>query len=174
MNDSTHEPRWRQLLDGGHTWGSLAVSPRRYGVTRYRLVVFPPGISAEDRMLLRAWRAWPVWGITLFLALEILLVPAIGSGAALGISTVAFLGTGAAVMAMAGATRGGVRTLAAVRMAGADDTLIAERFAELCSLADDLARADRALADGEIGAVEHELLIWRVYDRMPAGARTPA
>ncbi|TPG35808.1 DUF6611 family protein [Mycolicibacterium hodleri] len=168
MNVSTHEPRWRRLLDGGHTWGSLAVSPTRYGVTRYRLVVFPPGMSADDRMLLRVWRSWPVWGMTLFLLLEILLVPAIGASSALATSTAVFLGTGAALAAMTGATRGDVRTLSAVRMAGVDGTALAEGFAELCALVNDLAGADCERVDGEIDAVEHELLVWRVYDRMAA------
>ena len=80
------------------------MSPTRYGVTRYRLVVFPPGISADDRMLLRVWRAWPTWGLATLLILEILLVPAIGAGAALGISAAVVLGAGAVVMAMTGPT----------------------------------------------------------------------
>jgi hypothetical protein len=171
MSHTMHEPRWRRLLDGGHTWGSLEVSPTRYGVTRYRLVVFPPGISADDRMLLRVWRARPAWGLATFLILEILLVPAVGTGAALGISAIVVLGAWAVVMAMTGANRGGVRTLTAVRQAGASDTFAAERFVEFYSLARGLADADRRLADGEIHAVEHELLVWRVYDRMADDAR---
>lgn len=172
MNDTTTAPRWRQLLDGGRTWGSLQVSPTRYGVTRYRLVIFPPGISAEDRMLLRAWRAWPVWGMAAFLVMEILLVPALGSGVALAISTTVFLGAGAVLMAMTSATRGDVRTLTAIRQAGVHDVPSAERFAEFYALAHDLTEADRRLADGEIQAVEHEFLVWRAYDRMVADVRT--
>ena len=170
MSDTMHQPRWRRLLDGGHTWGSLEVSPTRYGVSRYRLVVFPPGISADDRMLLRAWRAWPAWGLAAFLTLEILLVPAIGPAAALGISAAVVLGAGVVVMAMTGANRGGVRTLIAVRQAVANDTVAAERFAEFCSLARALVDADRKLAEVEIRAPEHELVVWRVYDRMAVHA----
>ena len=138
MNDTTTRSRWRRLLDGGHTWGSLEVSPTRYGITRYRLVVFPPGISADDRMLLRIRRAWPTWGMAAFLILEILLVPAIGSVAALWISATVFLGAGAVVMAMTAAMRGGVRTMTAVRSAGVHDPLAAEQFAELYVLAHEL------------------------------------
>jgi hypothetical protein len=166
MGDTMHEPRWRRVLDGGRTWGSLEVSPTRYGVSRYRLVVFPPGISADDRMLLRAWRTWPAWGLATFLVLEVLLVPAVGPGAALGISAVVVLGAGALVMAMTGANRGGVRTLTAVRQAGANDTDAAERLVEFYSLAHCLTDADRMLEAGEIRGPEHELLVWRVYDRM--------
>lgn len=174
MNDTKRETRWRHLLDRGATWGALAVSPPRHGVTRYRLVVFPPGISAEGRILLRAWRAWPVWGMTLFFVLEILLVPAVGANLALGISAVLFLGAGATLAVMTRTTRSAVRSLSAVRMAGTDGTPLNAGFAELTSLARDLERADRALADGEIASVAHEFLVWRVYDRMTCAAQTTA
>jgi hypothetical protein len=59
-------PWWLRPLDGGPTWGSLDSYPRRFGVKRYRLVVFPPGISPEERRLLRLWRSWPVWGALLW------------------------------------------------------------------------------------------------------------
>jgi hypothetical protein len=172
MSDTMHEPRWRRLLDGGHTWGALDISPTRYGVTRYRLVVFPPGISADDRRLLRAWRTWPVWGTATFLALEMLLVPTIGSGAALGISAGVFLGAGAVSMAMTGTNRCDVRTLTATRTGRTEDPMFADRFAELDALAHDLALADRKLANGQISTVGHEFLVWRVYDRMATDART--
>lgn len=170
MNDTTTGARWRRLLDGGHTWGSLQVSPTRYGITRYRLVVFPPGTSADDRMLLRIWRAWPTWGMATFLILEILLVPAIGAVAALWISATVFLGAGAVVMAMTATTRGDVRTMTAIRRAGVHDPLAAEQFVEFYGLAHDLVEADGRLAAGEIQPVEHELLVWRVYDRMADAA----
>ena len=170
MNDTTTRPRWRRLLDGGHTWGSLQVSPTRYGITRYRLVVFPPGISADDRMLLRIWRAWPTWGMATFLILEILLVPALGAVAALWISATVFLGAGAVFMATTAATRGDVRAMTAIRQAGVNDPLAAERFVEFYGLAHALVEADGRLAAGEIQPVEHELLVWRVYDRMADAA----
>ena len=172
MNDTTTRPRWRRLLDGGQTWGSLQVSATQYGITRYRLAVFPPGISADDRMLLRIWRAWPTWGMATFLILEILLVPALGAVAALWTSATVFLGTGALVMAMTAATRGDVRTVTAIRRAGIHDPLAAEQFLEFYALAHDLAEADGRLAAGEIQPVEHELLVWRVYDRMADATRT--
>jgi uncharacterized protein DUF6611 len=171
VNDTTTTPRWRRLLDGGHTWGSLEVSPTRYGITRYRLVVFPPGISSDDRMLLRIRRAWPTWGMAVFLILEILLVPAIGAVAALWISATVFLGAGAVVMAMTAAHRGDVRSLTAIRRAGVHDPLAAARFLEFYALAHDLEEADGRRAAGDIEPVEHELQVWRVYDRMADAAR---
>lgn len=172
MNDTTTRLRWRRLLDGGHTWGSLEVSATRYGITRYRLVVFPPGISADDRLLLRIWRAWPTWGMATFLILEILLVPVLGAVAALWISATVFLGAGAVVMAMTAATRGHVRTMTAVRRAGIDDPLAAEQFVQFYVLAHELVEADCRLAAGEILPVEHELLVWRIHDQMADATST--
>jgi hypothetical protein len=161
---------WLRLLDGRRTWGSLDVSPSHYGLTRHRLVVFPPSLSRDERRLLRLWRSWPIWATITWLVLEMLLIPAIGSGSALAISTGVSLGAGAVLIAMTSATRARVRTLAVVRMVGFDDKIAAERYAELYSLADVLAAADRKLADGEFSTVEHEAVVWRVYDCMPLTA----
>jgi hypothetical protein len=166
MNDTMHAPRWRRLLDGGRTWGSLDVSPSRYGVTRHRLVVFPPGISSNDRVLLRVWRTWPIWATLAWLVMEMFLVPTIGSGPAVAISTTVTLSTVAAVMATTGATRTRVRTLAVVRMAGFDDPMIVERYSELYELTSELAEADHRLAVGELSAVQHEAVVWGVYERL--------
>jgi hypothetical protein len=172
MNDTLHQPRWRRLLDGGRTWGALDVSPGCYGVTRHRLVVFPPGISPDERMLLRLWRSWPIWGTLTWLTLEIVMVPAIGPGPALAVFTGGCLGTGALAMALTGPTRTRVRTLTVVRMVGFDDPVVRERLAELYTLADELAEADRRLAAGESNSVEHEAVVWRVYDHLATAARS--
>jgi len=166
MNDTLHESRWRRLIDGGRTWGSLGVSPSRYGVTRHRLVVFPPGISPDERMLLRLWRSWPIWGMLTWLVMEMFLVPTIGPNPALAITTAVCLGAGALLMAMTGANRTRVRTLAVVRMAGVVDAVAVDRYAELYALAHELADADHALAAGELSTVDHEAVVWRVYDRL--------
>jgi uncharacterized protein DUF6611 len=171
MSGLVDRQHWRRWLDGGHTWGSLDVSLSRYGVTRYRLVVFPPGILAEDRMLLRAWRTWPAWGVAAFLILEILLVPSMSPGAALATSTGVLLGSGAVLMAMTATFRAGVRTLTVTRMAGARERDEAERLVRLQALTRELAFADRRLADGEISTVEHEAVVWDVYDRLAEDSR---
>jgi hypothetical protein len=172
MSDTMHEPRWRRVLDSGRTWGSLDVAPSRYGVTRHRLVVFPPGISPDERILLRLWRSWPVWGTVTWLALETFLVNTIGPGPALAVSTGVWLGGGAVAMALTGANRSHVHTLTVVRMAGVDDAVTVELCAELYRLADELADADRRLADGELSVVGHEAVVWRVYDHIAAGLRS--
>ncbi len=167
-----HEPRWRRVLDSGRTWGSLDVAPSRYGVTRHRLVVFPPGISPDERILLRLWRSWPVWGTVTWLTLETVLVNVVGPGSALAISSGVCLGGGAVAMALTGANRAKVHTLTVVRMAGVDDAMTAELCAELYRLAEELADADRRLADGELSVVGHEAVVWRVYDHLAAGLRS--
>jgi hypothetical protein len=172
MNDTLHQPRWRRLVDGGRTWGSLTISPSRYGVTRHHLVVYPPGISADDRMLLRLWRSWPIWGMLTWLVMEMFLVPTIGPNPALAISIGVCLGAGALLMAMAGANRTRVRTLTVVRMAGVVDAVAVDRYAELYALAHALADADRTLAAGELSTVDHEAVVWRVYDRLSTAVRS--
>jgi hypothetical protein len=166
MNDTMHAARWRRLLDGGRTWGSLDVSPSRYGVTRHRLVVFPPGISSDERVLLRLWRAWPIWATLMWLVMEMVLVPAIGSGAAVAISTTVCVSAVVATMATTGANRTKVRAVSVVRMAGFDDQAVADLYTELYEMAIELAEADNGLAAGELSTVEHEAVVWRVYDRM--------
>ena len=47
---------WLRLIDGDRPWGSIDIKPDRFGVTRYRLVVYPPGISESERRRVRVAR----------------------------------------------------------------------------------------------------------------------
>jgi hypothetical protein len=161
MSTATQTTRWHRLIDGAHPWGSLHISPTRYGVTRYRLVVFPPGLSTEQRRLLRVWRAWPTWGTALWLVLEVALLPSMGTVAALTISTFTALSAGAVSMALVDQFRREVRTCTVLRMTGVNDHQTAEMFAELKRHATTLALADRDLT-----GADHEAAVWRVYERM--------
>jgi hypothetical protein len=76
-------------------------------------------------------------------------------------------------MAMTGAHRTGVRTIVAVRMVGIHDAIAIQRLATLCSLANDLAEADRKLVSGESTAIDHESLVWQVYDQLTPVAAAP-
>jgi hypothetical protein len=168
MSESTRTPLVRRLLDGGRSWGALDISASRCGIARSHLALFPPGISRDERIVLRLWRTWPIWGAVTWLGLQIVLLAAIGSLPALVVSTSICLGAGAVLMVMAGPARGGVRTLTVLRVAGIDDPSAKDAFAQLSTLAVALGEADARLASGELSAVEHEAAVWCVYDAMPA------
>ena len=168
MSQSTRSRLIDRLLDGGCSWGALEISAGRCGIARYHLAVFPPGTSRDERVLLRLWRTWPVWGTVAWLVMEVILVAMFGSIPALVVSTSVCLAAGAAVMAMAGPARGEVRTMTVLRIAGIDDPSANEAFAKLSALALILREADTRLAAGDLSTVEHEALVWRVYDGMPA------
>lgn len=160
----------RRLVDGRHTWGDLEISDGRYGVSRYRLVVYPPWLSRDQRIPLRLLRTYPMWGLALWVTLEVILMARISPGDALAISTLAALTAGAVAFAMAGSARAAVRTLTVVRMTGVRDVDILAKHLEFRLLAKRLLHADARRATGEMSAVEHEAEVWRVYDAM-AGTR---
>lgn len=166
---SIRAPLLRKLLDGARTWGDLEISDGRYGVARYRLTVYPPGLGRDERIPLRLWRAFPIWGLTLWLVLQVALLAAASPGVALAVSTGTCLVAGLTVMAMAGRVRGDVRTMTVVRIVGISDPDISAAHHELSDLAGRLIRADARLAAGLLTTVEHEAEVWRVYDRMGEG-----
>ena len=154
------------LLDHGPVWGSFTIYPARYGVTRYRLVVFPPGISAVERQMLRVWRAWPLWGAALWVGLQI-------GGAVVGMPETALIGgtmlviaVGAMTFALTGEARMQVRSVWAISMAGYRHAEVDRRYAKLRVMARALDRADMDLEEGRISPAEHEARWWRAYDAM--------
>ncbi|MDT5079640.1 MAG: hypothetical protein QOJ80_4277 [Mycobacterium sp.] len=164
----SHAPLLRRLLDGGRTWGALEISASRYGLTRYRLVVFPPGISGDERIALRLWRTFPAWGLVSWLLAEVTLMTVVSPGPALAFATGGCAAMGAVTMALAGHTRHLVRRLTVVRMVGVNDPMAGPRLDELRTLTERLTNADARLAAGELTTVDHEAEVWRVYDQMPA------
>jgi hypothetical protein len=166
MNDIQKHSGWLRRIDRGPRWGSFDVYPSRYGVTRYRLVVFPPGISAEDRRLLRLWRSWPIWGMVLFLVSELFLTQLASAGMALVVAAVLAIGPGAAAMVLTTHVRTRVRSLSVVRVAGYPDAATMFAFSELTALAETLADADTRHSRGDLSAVDHEAAVWRVYEQM--------
>lgn len=154
------------LLEGERMWGGLEKAGRRNGVARYRLVVHPPGLDCEDRIALRLWRAFSVWGLALWLLIDVSLMTVLSPWNAVAVATVTCLVVGAVLMVRAGRSRGAVRTLTAVVVSGANDPDATSRHHELSELAERLFRADARLATGELSAVEHEAEMWRVYDHM--------
>jgi hypothetical protein len=157
---------WLRLLDGDSPWGSIDIRPDRFGVTRYRLVVYPPGISESERRWVRLARGWPSWGVLVWFTCEMFLTNVTGPWTAFAISTTACLGSGLASFAMAGTPRTRVRTLAATVMAGHHDPISGASRDRLEELAATLLDADERLAAGRISAIQHELIWWQVYDQM--------
>jgi len=152
------------LLDHGPAWGSFTVYPARYGVTRYQLVVFPPGISTAERRMLQVWRAWPLWGAALWVVLQIAGSVAGMPAAALIGGTMFVIATGAMTFALTGEARLQVRTLWAMSMAGYGHAEVDERYSLLRAMARTLDRADMDLEEERISPAEHEARWWRVYD----------
>jgi hypothetical protein len=157
---------WTRLLDGDRAWGSIEVRPDRFGVTRYRLVVFPPGISESERRRVRVARGWPMWGALVWVFCEISLSDLTGPVTALVTSTAIYLGLGLVATTEAGDARRHVRTMGVMLMAGHHDPVSTAILHKLDTLAGALLEADELLARGEIPVTTHEMTWWRVYNQM--------
>lgn len=157
---------WLRLLDGDRCWGSIDIRPDRFGVTRYRLVVYPPGISESERRWVRSARGWPLMGAVVWVICEILLSNLTGPWTALALSTAAYVGPGLVAVARAGAPRTRVRTIGATVMAGHRDPVSGAARDRLEGLAAVLIEADDRLAARRISAIQHEMVWWQVYDQM--------
>ena len=158
--------RWLRLVDGAYPWGSFFVCPDRMGVTRYQLVIYPPGISETERRRLRVWRGWPTWGALLWIASYIILTEPIGPRTALVISAGAYLGTGVVAFRRAGDPRARVRTTRATVMSGYPDPLSRDARRKLQALAATLIEADHRRQLGLISPIEYEMTWWQVYDQI--------
>lgn len=161
------------MLDGAHPWGAADVSADRFGVTRYRLVVYPPGIDRVDRRLVRLWRGWPVWGVLVWIGCEIWLTQIVGPWAALAISTTVALASGALAALLAGDQRAQVRTMAVTVLAGQYDEPSLALRSRIETLAGRLIDADERLRRRTIAPAEHEMAWWRVYDELAEDRATP-
>ena len=157
---------WLRMLDGEFRWGSLDIRPDRFGVTRYRLVVFPPGISESERRWVRAARGWPLWGALVWVMCEALSTQVTGPWTALAISTAAYLAVGLTAVTMAGEPRTQVRTMGAVVMAGYHDPVLVATRDKLKVLAATVIDADKRLEGGQISAAHHEMIWWWVYNEL--------
>jgi hypothetical protein len=153
-----------RVLDGPQVWGSINTGPDRQGCRRYRLVLFPPGVTRVERRLLRLWQALPTWGAVLWLMSVIYLSQSHTPWAALGIATTVYLAVGAVTFDRLGMLRTQVRTLSVVIIAGHSDSDSAAIHAELMKLGTILCTADALLGQGRISSADHEFIWWQVYD----------
>ena len=163
---------WRRILDGDRPWGSIEIRADRFGVKRYRLVVYPPGCNDADRRRVRVARGCPMWGAAAWILADVALAPFTAPWTALAISTAAVVGAGVVAMMMAGEPRRQVRTMYASSMVGFDDPVSAAAVKKIKVLAGRLVDADDALRTARLSPAEHEMLWWRVYDEI--GSYRPA
>ena len=164
--------RWgARLLDGENRWGFVRIQADRFGVTRYRLVVYPPGISDTERRRLRIWRGSPIWGAALWAVVEIFLQQWIDSWSALAISTGTVLALAVVAMAKTGETRAQVRAMTVVTMAGYTDPATITARDTLLKRAMTLTNADEQVDEDVMSRLDHEALWWTIYDQLaPSGA----
>ena len=158
------------VIDGQRQWGSIDTGVSRQGFRRYRLVVFPPGISDPERRLLRLWRRWPVWGATVWLVTVIPFVATPNASLAVVTATALYIGSGATLFVMLRSVRTRVRTMSVVLISGYSNPVAAAAYTELKAVAIILCAADTMRDAGDITAAQHEALWWQAYDRM--GTRT--
>lgn len=154
------------VIDGPRQWGSIETGVSRQGFRRYRLVVFPPGISDLERRLLRLWHRWPVWGATLWLVTVIPFVGTPNASMAVVTATVLYVGSGATLFVMLGPIRTRVLTMSVVLISGFSNAVAAAAYTELKAVAIILCAADMMRDAGDITPAQHEALWWQAYDRL--------
>ena len=160
------------LLDGARPWGSFDVWPDRFGAIRYRLIIYPPGISATERRRLRVWRGWPIWGALLFVVSETGLSQLTRPWTAFAYATAAYLGSGAWTFIRCGNSRRRVRAMFVMVMTGYQRPISSAQSDKLEELAERLLEADDQLRHGLMSAVQHEMTWWRTYDEAGRFAAT--
>lgn len=160
---------WHRLVDGDAPWGAFDVWPDRFGTTRFRLTVYPPGIGARELRILRAWRGWPAWGGLLWAVGVIVLVAVLSPWIALSLSTAVFLGTGIAAFVMAGDSRRRVRIRIATVTVGIYHPAALREARHLQEFARRLAAADTERRNGALTPVAFEVTWWQVYNALGAG-----
>lgn len=147
-------------------WGRVDADALPYGITRYRLVVYPPGIGAGARLRVRAWRAWPVTGAMVSVGVALAASVVVDPLLAAVTGCLAYLGGFLALGASALPERRAVRQVWAEdpgESAALDDVVGVARVRLLGEL---LCAADDALADGELCEPEFQG-VWRcVYDQV--------
>jgi hypothetical protein len=141
----------------------------RYGVRRYRLIIYPGGTGAVDRRLARLWRGWPLGGAVLGVLAVMLLGNTVSSPrTVLAVAAAAYVGIGAVLFVLAGPARVQVRSMSVSFIPGAANAREQRRYTEWETLVDMLTEADHMLTTGAISPVEHEAIWWQAYDRIEA------
>ena len=154
-----------RMLDSSSPWGAFQVGCSRYGLRTCRLIVYPPGISRQQRVTLRLWRAWPVVGGAVCVLGVILCLPAVTAAL---VVVAAYLVIGLALARNARRTRTLVREEFAIEDTPRHD---GGRAAHVRSLAALLEHADCALEAESITPAEHERVWASVYAQLEGAPR---
>ena len=158
---------WSRLLDSAHPWGSFDAMVGRHGVRRYRLIIYPAGITTADRQLARLWRGWPISGaVPGLLAVMLLGNVAASPDTVLAFAVTVYVSIGALLFLRAGPARVRVRSMSIILMPKAADARELRRYLEWQTLVHMLTRADRMLATGAISPAEYEATWREAYERL--------
>lgn len=173
MTDTTRR-LCRLLLDGDTVWGAVDIRPQRWGSVVYRIVVYPPGISAEERRRVRVWRGFYAWGTAWWLASTAVLSGFTEPWFAVTAASVMTLLFGTRAFLRAGSVRSRVRTAdVTVPLPNSDRALLA-LARQVQAVGTAMVRADRSLREGHISAADHELIWLRAYEQMAPARAIPA
>ncbi|WIE68578.1 DUF6611 family protein [Curtobacterium sp. MCLR17_054] len=154
-----------RLLDGTHLWGRYTIRPVGRTLWSSRtLVVFPPGTTTGERLLLRAWHVWPAVGAVVALAALVLAVsvPAVGTTTALLV-----YGGGFAVLARATRSlRPRVRSVTVTTFLGDGRREVHGDERLLTGSLDALSILEQALRADRIRPVDFELIWGDVWNAL--------
>lgn len=149
---------------GGDQWGTLRISHARH-FTQYRLGIYPPGITDEQRRAIKIWHGASMWATTLWLVIMIT-VTAGGVHPLLSALGSALVAGGAAFVAAEHSqpVRGEMHWLEACTgdypSEPSHQQFQRDRILRLTAL---LRAADKAVATGGISPIEHKALWARCY-----------
>ena len=135
-------------------------------MTRYRLVVYPPGISRTERRRVRVARGFPLWGSAVWIVAQIYLSDVFNPWIALALSISVVLTLGWVARAMAAPMLEQTRTMSAAVMVGLPELGSTAERDQLQRLGIQLIRADESLADRALTEIEHESIWWNAYDEI--------
>lgn len=151
----------------GHRWGAFWVGHTSHH-TQYRLAVFPPGTTDDERRRLRLWITAPLWAPMMWLLLTATMTAA-GAAALLSALVGALLVTATAAMAAqrAWALRAEVRWLTTcVSSCYYTCPAALDQRDRILGMVEELHAADEALTTGQISAGEHEGAWTRCYEQL--------
>ncbi|AHC28055.1 hypothetical protein TS71_00010 [Mycolicibacterium neoaurum] len=152
----------------------MDIRPQRWGSVVYRIVLYPPGISAEERRRVRVWRGFYAWGTAWWLVVTAVLSGFAEPWFAVTVASVTTLLFGTRAFLRAGSVRSRVRTAdVTVPLPNSDRALLA-LARQVQAVGTAMVRADRRLREGQITAAEHEVIWHRAYENLLPTKAIPA